>query len=286
MVAHLEQKLVHGNLEFCYRGNGGRPITKTDLARWRSGERHIYDGLLGLAHDGVAWGFLADAMPGSTDYVDAAIKRIEAGGGSLLSMHNAAYAFLNGEIKYVYHKHANYQETLHSHPDVIYVPGMNSGFAEIDGIGFGFEICLDHGVGALNMFARPERRRPDVQVILSDYVANTPANVNARPGGYVVHASTHAGVNGVYAVPAAGQMTPLPAAASGTAAGAPLHHWEIDVDFDAGFTLAGTFMEHEMLYPTPPGRKPMKVAPAPAYAPGTPLPRSKPVTGQPFRSRP
>jgi hypothetical protein len=169
-------------------------------------------------------------------------------------MRNTMYVMLNGKKAYKYDKHANYGECAVGllndewrienpiHPaNVVFRPGIGSGTTVIEGIRFGFEVCMDHGLGTLSSLYRPGRDLPDIHVIVSDYVDFDDNNAVVRNGGYVIHASTHPDENAVFQKNPG--KTAAPSLGSAKVGGTDLRFWEIDIAVNDGFTLAGTFMD-------------------------------------------
>jgi len=155
-------------------------------------------------------------------------------------MQNTAYALLNGKVVFAYAKQGNFHEEA-GDSRVVFAPGAKSGVQEIEGIHFGFEVCLDHNIGTLKKQLRGGRK-VDVQIVMSDYVKYSPAHVVVRDGGVFVHASTEPTEGGVWTINS-GIKTPVPLLGTDTIAGSDLTHWEIDVEVDDPFSLAGTFMQ-------------------------------------------
>ncbi|MFP5209613.1 MAG: hypothetical protein ACLGRW_10020 [Acidobacteriota bacterium] len=163
-------------------------------------------------------------------------------------MRNTMYVLLNGKERYVYDKHANYGECatgLFGNPKpamgTVYLPGINSGTAEIEGLRFGFEVCMDHGLRTLGTLQRASKDRPDIHIIVSDCVDYEDANALVRNGGYVIHASTSLSETVVFQKnPARSNARSL---GTDLAGGTKLLFWEIDIDAYDSFSLAGTFMD-------------------------------------------
>jgi hypothetical protein len=157
-------------------------------------------------------------------------------------MQSTAYAFLNGEVVFEYVKQGNYHEELGA-PGLINAPGARSGVQKIEGIHFGFEVCLDHFIGTLKSQLR-NGRHLDVQVVMSDAVDYKPAHAVVRDGGYFVHASTNPDMNGVWQINNY-QAKPAPSLGKDKIDGTRLTHWHISVAQDDPFDLTGTFMQDQ-----------------------------------------
>ncbi|MBA3312432.1 MAG: hypothetical protein M3552_05120 [Planctomycetota bacterium] len=155
-------------------------------------------------------------------------------------MQNTAYAFLNGNVVFEYAKQGNYHEEA-GDGSLVFAPGAKSGVQNIEGIRFGFEICLDHNLGTLSKQLR-NGREIDIHIVMSDWVGFSAGNVVARDGGFFVHASTEPSVAGAWRI-SNGQKVLAHSLGSETIQGTPLSHWEIDVEVEDPFALAGTFMD-------------------------------------------
>lgn len=234
------------------------PVTKADLLTWKTRNPLRYDAVMDWT---LTW-----LHPFDLKGQEAAITKVR-NGAAKFQMQNTAYMLLHGQVVYAYHKHGNFGELEHSDADVVFLPGINSGRVELEGVEFGIEICLDHNVGAARRLHRAKRAKPDVQIILSDYVDNAAANVIVKPGGYVVHASTHRPVDGVFKADANGvpQAAPSPPAWIGGTTSSPIRAWILDFDINDAFSLADTFMDWSR--PTPP-KPPPKPSPKPFRSTG------------------
>ncbi len=111
---------------------------------------------------------------------------------------NKMYIFLNGKVVAKYGKKADRFEATGDVPGV-YIPGQNSGLADIGGIHFGFEICYDHEIGVLKNLSGA--KAVDIHMIASAEVSNSTANMLAKVGGFVIHASSNRGYTAVYYKP-------------------------------------------------------------------------------------
>lgn len=168
-------------------------------------------------------------------------------------LHNTCPIFLNGQQVFSYSKQCNYKEEQ-GRGTTVFVPGARNGREEIEGIRFGFEICLDHNVGMLNSQARAGREI-DVHVVMSDFVDFKPNNLTSlKVGGYFIHATTCPEMDahtpdksgtgfraGVLKKTARGleRATPL---YTNTIGGCNLETFEMDLETVDAFELAGTFM--------------------------------------------
>jgi hypothetical protein len=108
---------------------------------------------------------------------------------------NTAYVYLNGERKMKYHKQAGFHEVLNDRKETVFVPGKKQPTVEIDGKWYGIEVCLDHEKGALKTPQQPTDPatvKADFHIILAAWVQPNLANAYAKPGGWVVSASSKA----------------------------------------------------------------------------------------------
>ncbi len=158
-------------------------------------------------------------------------------------MFNTAYVFLNGQIVHKYNKQGNFDEEF-GDASVVFVPGARRGVQTIEGIRFGFEICLDHAAGYLVRQSRGGGQ-VDVQIIMSDFVRNDDLaqTLIIRPGGYLIHASTAIDYEGVGMVQPNHQITPAAQLGADTVDGSDLFHWLIDLKVHDPFDLRNTFMQ-------------------------------------------
>jgi hypothetical protein len=171
----------------------------------------------------------------------AAIDRYNANpGGITHTMQNTAYAFLNGQVVFRYSKQGNFHEEV-GDSGLVFAPGARSGVQDIEGIKFGFEVCLDHNLGVLSRQLRAGHHI-DVQVVTSDWVKYKPEHAVVRDGGYFVHASTNASATGVWQLNN-GKAVLAPKLGAGNVDGTELAHWEVDVEVYDPFDLSGTFMQ-------------------------------------------
>jgi len=154
-------------------------------------------------------------------------------------MFNTAYGFLNGKIVLAYRKQGNFNEEA-GYDDTFFLSGGQSGFRDIEGIRFGFEVCLDHNVGLLKRQLRPGQD-VDVQIVLSDAVQPVPGNIVVQHGGFFVHASTAAPVAGCF-MRNGDTIEWAPEIGVDTVAGSQLHHWKMHLDVHDPFDLSDSFM--------------------------------------------
>jgi predicted amidohydrolase len=120
--------------------------------------------------------------------------------GNACAICNTALAFLNGEEAYRYDKRGNFHEEQNYGADTIFVRGEKSSVSTIEGLGIGFEICLDHNINALPDLVRENANgRLDLHIVASDYVINrkTPDQL-IREGGHKTHAATVDTEHGVW----------------------------------------------------------------------------------------
>ncbi len=103
-------------------------------------------------------------------------------------MKNTAFVFLNGKIRFKYNKKNDFHEALSDAGETIFCPGAKSGFATVEGIDIGLEICLDHAVQALANTPLPASGTPMFHILTSASVGVTHAVV--RENGYLIHASS------------------------------------------------------------------------------------------------
>jgi hypothetical protein len=106
---------------------------------------------------------------------------------------NTVYVYLNGERKMKYQKQAGFHEVLTKRKETVFVPGKKQPTVEIDGKWYGIEVCLDHGGGALKtpqLPSHPPTVKPDFHIIVSAAIDPILENSYAKPGGWVVSASS------------------------------------------------------------------------------------------------
>ncbi len=159
------------------------------------------------------------------------------------TMFNTAHGLLNGEVVVTYNKQGNFYEEI-GDDHLIFAPGGRTGIREIEGIRFGLEVCLDHGLGTLARQCRADRPI-DVQVVLSDYVDPDQASQVVREGGYFVHASTNASYTGVWRKDGGKRVPATKLPHEDTIDGSVLTHWRMDLDVSDAFGLADTFMAEQ-----------------------------------------
>jgi hypothetical protein len=111
-------------------------------------------------------------------------------------MKNTAFVLLNGKIRFKYSKTNDFHEALSDQGQLIFCPGTKSGFATIEKIDIGIEICLDHAVATLQNTPSPSGQDPLLHVVTSASVE--PKHPRARPKGYFIHASSTAEWAGVW----------------------------------------------------------------------------------------
>lgn len=154
-------------------------------------------------------------------------------------MFNTAYGFLNGKIVLAYRKQGNFNEEA-GYDDIFFLSGGQSGFRDIEGIRFGFEVCLDHNIGLLKRQLRPGQD-VDVQIVLSDSVRPVGDNIVVQDGGFFVHASTDGPAAGCFMRNGA-TIEFAPEIGTETVAGSELHHWKMHLDVYDPFDLSDSFM--------------------------------------------
>jgi hypothetical protein len=111
-------------------------------------------------------------------------------------MRNIAYVCLDGKVRFKYAKRGDYHEAVGANNNTVFIPGARIGAAAIEGITFGFEICLDHNLG----FLSKSRAGAPVQVhiVSSAAVQNKPENMPVAINGYYLHASSRDAWTEVY----------------------------------------------------------------------------------------
>ncbi len=108
---------------------------------------------------------------------------------------NTAYAFLDGEVVYKYHKRGDFFESVNT-DDAVFIPSVKRPVVSLPVtptkyMTFGFEICLDHHIGMLKrLIAEQNISNPDFHIISSASVENDIDNMCMRDGGYMLHASS------------------------------------------------------------------------------------------------
>jgi hypothetical protein len=90
----------------------------------------------------------------------------------------------------------DFHESLSDGGQTVFCPGVKSGFASIDGVDIGLEICLDHAAGQLQNTPLPVSGAPMLHILTSASVQ--PKLPVVRDGGYFVHASSTASWAGVH----------------------------------------------------------------------------------------
>jgi hypothetical protein len=145
---------------------------------------------------------------------------------------------------------------------LLFLPDGRNGVRNFEGAVFGIEICLDHNIGMLSRHAR-SNRPVDIQVILSDSVHMKPASLSAlQYGGWLIQGSTDASENGVWHKTSA-EITTANSLGIDAIGGTNLTHWEMDLNVNDPYELAGTFMTKGMQprarsWPTVQGPKPFR----------------------------
>lgn len=155
-------------------------------------------------------------------------------------MRNTSYVFLDGDAVYEYNKQGDFYEAVGARHDTVYVPGGDPGEYEIDGINFGFEICLDHDIG----YARAQSTGvKDIHILCSAMVANIADNRSVALGGHAIHACSNDAFSGVWTKTAMGHTyTPVPTVGAAVTFGAdPFQKYLIDCEVDEMAGLPSLF---------------------------------------------
>jgi hypothetical protein len=107
---------------------------------------------------------------------------------------NRTYVFFDKKKVFSYGKKSNMGDYAEDEAKGIFVPGRKEGITTIDGLKIGFEVCMDHDAGILfDHMGGAAGRTLDLHVICSAEVPNSQSKCMAKPGGFLVHASTGAG---------------------------------------------------------------------------------------------
>jgi hypothetical protein len=142
-------------------------------------------------------------------------------------MRNTAYVLHKGRVHFKYNKQGDFHEAI-GDATTVFVPGDQVGTCVIEGVRFGFEICLDHNMSVLQRRARHRAVDPvQVHIITSAAVDNVSDNAHVTQRGYVVHASSVDACTTVYQPKQGrGQMVSL---GHDNVDGDPLRYWLINV---------------------------------------------------------
>ncbi len=119
---------------------------------------------------------------------------------------NRLYVLLDGEVVAKYGKKADKNEVMGART-ALFIPGQDSGFATIGDIQLGFEICFDHELGVLKAISND--MKVDIHIVVSAWTTNNLSNMQLRPRGYFLHASSAAVHTAVYFKPARGLAQPV-----------------------------------------------------------------------------
>jgi len=93
-----------------------------------------------------------------------------------------------------YGKKSNMGDYMEDEWKGIFIPGRKEGIKVIDNLKIGFEICFDHNFGILaDHMGGSAGKSLDLHVLCSAEVPNEQSKCMAKPGGYLVHASTGSG---------------------------------------------------------------------------------------------
>ena len=107
---------------------------------------------------------------------------------------NRTYVFFDKKKIFSYGKKTNMGDYAEDESKGIFVPGRKEGITTIDGLKIGFEICFDHDFGTLSdHMGGATGKSLDLHIICSAEVPNDPSKCMAKPGGYLLHASTGSG---------------------------------------------------------------------------------------------
>jgi hypothetical protein len=109
---------------------------------------------------------------------------------------NKTYVFFDGEVKLRYGKKTNMDDFHDDKVKGIFIPGKNEGVVTLANRKVGFEICLDHSLGLLKDHLNTTDL--DLHIIASAEVPNETTNFCAKPGGFVIHASSNPDCSGVF----------------------------------------------------------------------------------------
>ena len=113
-------------------------------------------------------------------------------------MRNTAPVFHGGTCLLKYHKHGDFFEAK-SPEDGIFIPGMGKKTCGLNGLTFGFEICLDHNLGILQKALKNNvDKQVDIHIVCSAAVKNVTSNMMNRRGGFFLHASIDDKARGVW----------------------------------------------------------------------------------------
>jgi predicted amidohydrolase len=105
---------------------------------------------------------------------------------------NTAFFYLNGKLRYKYHKSFDAQELMHQpwHP-TLFLQGTSPPLCNIAGINLGIEICMDHAAKHLSKYLTAYNvPPPDIHLILSGCTQSRFEHMRTQGGGYVIHSST------------------------------------------------------------------------------------------------
>jgi hypothetical protein len=132
---------------------------------------------------------IASYQPGTDN--DPATKRALLTGtmtrADVRVVRNRAYVLLDGKKVASYAKTAEIEETT---ANGIFIPGKSVGTTNIEGIEFGFELCMDHGKRILREHLTPLRKQVDIHVVASASVVNNPGGMAMSKDGFFIHASS------------------------------------------------------------------------------------------------
>lgn len=233
--SQLDQTLVDAYTRYQYEASKGHPMPTSVLSDQELEQIRTNDPVL--------FGAMTATVNARYDSLGSAaadaVQRLSTMSTIRYAMQNTAYAFLNGNVVFTYAKQGNFHEEADD-PGLVFLPGAKSGVQEIEGIRFGFEVCLDHNIGTLSRQLR-NNRQVDVQVVASDYVGFDPAHAVVREGGFFIHGSTNPALNGVWQI-SNHKPTKSPSLGMDTVYGSQLTHWEMEIDVHDPFALEGTFM--------------------------------------------
>jgi hypothetical protein len=113
-------------------------------------------------------------------------------------MRNTAPVFHDGDCLLKYHKHGDFFEAI-SDNDGLFIPGNGKKTCELNGLRFGFEICLDHNLGILqNALKNDVDKLVDIHIVCSAAVDNVTSNMMNRRGGFFLHASIYGNDSSVW----------------------------------------------------------------------------------------
>jgi hypothetical protein len=114
-------------------------------------------------------------------------------------MRNTAFVLHDGKLVFKYNKRGDFHECIGA-TKTVFTPGERLGITNpIEGVTFGLEICLDHGLGMLKASVGEGGNLPDIHILISDGAGHTPGNIQATR--YFLHAECKRGWTKVLEAP-------------------------------------------------------------------------------------